>query len=48
MYLWVLLPVTTLVLSVLIGRNDYWEKLKGLSTIIFGVMYMLAEYAAHD
>jgi len=45
MYLWVLLPVTTFVQSVLIGRNDYWGKLKWLSAIVFGVMYMLAEYA---
>jgi len=45
MFLWVLLPVTTFVLSLLIGRNGYWGKLKWLSTIIFGVMYMLAEYA---
>lgn len=45
MYLFVLLPVTTFVLSLLIGRNDYWGKLKWLSIIIFGVMYMLAEYA---
>ena len=45
MYLWVLLPITTLILSALIGRNDYWGKLNWLSAIVFGVMYMLAEYA---
>ena len=45
MYLWVLLPVTTFILSLLIGRNGYWGKLKWLSAILFGVMYMLAEYA---
>ncbi len=37
--------MTTFVLSLLIGRNDYWGKLKWLSAILFGVMYMLAEYA---
>ncbi len=45
MFLWVLLPVTTFVMSILIGRNNYWGKLKWLSVIAFGVMYMLAEYA---
>ncbi len=44
-YLWVLLPVTTFVLSILIGRNDYWGRQKWVAAILFGVMYMLAEYA---
>lgn len=44
-FLWVLLPVTTFVLSLLIGKNDYWGKWKWFSVIAFGVMYMLAEYA---
>lgn len=45
MFLWVLLPVTTFVISLLIGKNNYWGKWKWLSIIAFGVMYMLAEYA---
>lgn len=45
MFLWILLPVTTLILSLLIGRNSYWGKWKWLSTVAFGCMYMLAEYA---
>ncbi|MDD3415911.1 MAG: helix-turn-helix transcriptional regulator [Lachnospiraceae bacterium] len=45
MFLWVLLPITTLVLSILIAKNGYWGKLKWLSAVVFGVMYMLAEYA---
>lgn len=45
MYLWFLLPVTTLVLSIIIGRNDYWEEYKWISALAFGIMYMLAEYA---
>lgn len=44
-FLWILLPVTTFVLSLLIGRNNYWGKWKWISAVIFGVMYMLAEYA---
>lgn len=45
MFLWVLLPVTTLILSLLIGKNDYGGHRKWLACIPFGVMYMLAEYA---
>lgn len=44
MYLWIILPVTTLVVSLFIGKNDYWGKLKWLTAPIMGVMYMLAEY----
>lgn len=45
MFLWVILPVSTFVVSFLISRNDYWGKKKWLCPIGFGVMYMLAEYA---
>lgn len=45
MFLWVLLPVATFVLSVIIGKNNWWGRLKWLSAIAFGAMYMLAEYA---
>lgn len=45
MFLLLLLPVTTLVISFLIGKNDYGGKGKWLLPIVFGVMYMLAEYA---
>lgn len=45
MFLWVLLPCTTFVISMLIGKNDYWGKYKWITSIAFGVMYMLAEYA---
>ncbi|MCM1150080.1 MAG: helix-turn-helix domain-containing protein [Butyricicoccus sp.] len=45
LFLWTLLPVTTLVLSELIGQLDFWGKWKWLAPLFFGVMYMLAEYA---
>lgn len=45
MFLWVLLPVTTFILSLLIGKNNYWGKWKWVSAAAFGIMYMLAEYA---
>ena len=44
MYLWIILPVTTFVESVLIGKNDIFGKGKWGFTLYFGVMYMLAEY----
>ena len=44
LFLWILLPVTTLVISFLIGLNNFWGKWKWASVIDFGVMYMLAEY----
>lgn len=45
MFLWILLPVTTFVLSAIIGCNGYWRKWKWLAAPVFGLMYMLAEYA---
>ena len=45
MYLMILLPVTTFIVSILIGKNNYWGKLKWLAPLVLGFMYMLAEYA---
>lgn len=44
-FLWIVLPVATLVISLLIGKNNYLGKQKWLLPIAFGVMHMLAEYA---
>lgn len=44
-FLWIILPVTTGIVSILIGKNDFWGKGKWLFTLFFGVMYMLAEYS---
>ena len=43
-FLWILLPVTTFILSLLIGKGDHWGRYKWISPLIFGLMYMLAEY----
>ena len=45
MFLWVLLPVTTFVVSLFIGKNSVWGGGRWLLSIFFGIMYMLAEYA---
>ena len=44
MFLWIILPITTFVVSIIIGKNDFWRKGKWAITLFFGVMYMLAEY----
>lgn len=44
-FLWIILPVATLIVSLLIGRNNYLGKGKWLMPIAFGIMHMLAEYA---
>lgn len=43
-FLWIVLPVATLVTSWLVGRQNYWGKWKWLSPLGFGLMHMLAEY----
>ncbi len=45
MYFWILLPVVTFVVSLLIGRENYWGIGKWYSAFFFGLLYMLAEYA---
>lgn len=47
-YLWILLPTTTFILSLIIGKNNYWGKYKWYTTIAFAIMYMLAEYATFN
>lgn len=43
---WFLLPVATLVISLLIGKNGFWGRKMWLATLAYGVMYMLADYAS--
>ncbi|MGF6375712.1 transcriptional regulator with XRE-family HTH domain [Clostridiales Family XIII bacterium PM5-7] len=45
MFMWILLPVTIFVVSLIIGKRNYWGRWKWFSAVIFGLMYMLAEYA---
>jgi hypothetical protein len=44
-FLWILLPVTTFVVSLLIVVNNYWGRYKWIVALIMGAMYMVAEYA---
>jgi len=43
--LYLVLPVTTFVISIFIGKDDGWANWKWLMLIFFGIMYMLASYA---
>lgn len=44
-FLWLLLPAAAFLLSILIGRYQLWGKAGWLAPLLFGLMYMLAEYA---
>lgn len=43
-FLWIVLPVTTFVVSFVIGKRGYWGRGKWAAAPLLGVMYMLAEY----
>lgn len=45
---YLVLPLTTLILSVLVGRNECWTGLRWLMLLFFGVLYMLAPYATFN
>lgn len=45
MFLWVILPVSTFIISLLISKRNYWGSRKWFMAPAFGIMYMLAEYA---
>ena len=44
---WLMLPAVTIILSLLIGKNNYWGKHKWLVPIGFGLMLMLSVYASY-
>ena len=44
-YMMILIPVTTFVLSLLIGKNKYYGKFRWGAPLAFGIMYTLADYA---
>lgn len=44
---WLVLPVTTIVVSILIGKNDFGGKFKWFVSIGFGFMFMLSVYASY-
>lgn len=39
-----ILPISTLIISILIGKGDSWTSVKWLMLLFFGIMNMLAPY----
>jgi len=48
MFLYLLYPIVTIVISVLLGYQDYFGKMKWLFGLFFGIMYMLSAYLTFD
>ena len=44
---WLVLPVATIVISLLIWKNDFWGKRKWFAPIGFGLMFLLSVYASY-
>ena len=44
---WLVLPLTTIVVSLLIGKNNYWGTRKWFASIGFGFMFLLSVYASY-
>ena len=44
---WIMLPAATIILSLLIGKNNYWGKHKWIEPIGFGLLFMLSVYASY-
>ena len=47
-FLWIILPLTTFIVSLIIGKNNFWGKGKWAFTFFFGAMYMFAEYGTFE
>ena len=47
-FLGIILPVTTFIVSVIIGKNNFFGKGKWAFTLFFGAMYMFAEYGTFE
>ena len=45
MFLWILLPAATFFFSAAMGRNRCWGRWSWLAPILFGILYILGEYA---
>lgn len=45
---YLVLPLTTLILSALVGWNESWTGLRWLMLLFFGFLYMLAPYATFN
>ncbi|SFB07738.1 DNA-binding transcriptional regulator, XRE-family HTH domain [Acetitomaculum ruminis DSM 5522] len=48
LYFYIVTPFATLMVSFIIGENNYWGRWKWLATIVFGIMYMMLSYCTFD
>lgn len=44
-FLWGVIPILTFVFSLIVGNHKEWGIIRWLTSVIFGIMYMLASYA---
>lgn len=44
MYLWIIIPVLTFLVSISVGKNNYGGRGKWILAIILGILYMLLPY----
>ncbi|MBR3439529.1 MAG: helix-turn-helix transcriptional regulator [Clostridia bacterium] len=45
MFIWIIMPVTTFIVSMIIGKNGFFGKVKWILPIVFGIMFMLVPYS---
>ena len=45
MFIWIIMPVTTFIISLIIGKNGLFGKYKWILPVFFGIMYMLVPYS---
>lgn len=47
-YIWILIPAITLLVSISVGKNNYWGRGKWFLAFILGMLYMLLPYVTFD
>lgn len=45
---WLIMPITTFIVAIIIGKRNYFEKKKWLSSLVFCVLFSLHDYATFD
>ncbi len=45
MFIWILMPVTTFIVSLIIGKNGYFGRFRWVIPVILGIMFMLVPYS---
>ncbi len=47
-FFYTLLPITIFIVSLIVGKNDFWGKAKWFLAFFFGIMTMLVPYSSFD